>query len=153
MPPTPERGARNRRRILLVGGAALAAIVAVVVLAATWAPLRRQVLLSVSQRPTPYAELYFSDFSALPATVEPGRSYAVPYTIVSHEGRTEDMTVSAVTISDGTTTPIGSRTVRLRDGGRVSGAFLFTPPQPHAIYRVVISLPGGQSISWRISAP
>ena len=144
--------ARRRRRILLVS-AALAVLAALVVLALTWAPLRRQVLLSVSQRPTPYAELYFTDFSALPAAVHPGSSYAVPYTVVSHEGRTEDLTVTAVATYDGRATPIGTRTLRLRDGGRGRGTFVFTPPEAHTVYRVVIGLPGGQSISWRITAP
>lgn len=133
--------------------AVLAAVAALVALGVAWAPLRRQILLSVRQKPTPYTELYFSSFSTLPPQVLQGTSYPISYTVVAHDETSPAVAVSGHAEAGGHDFYIGTQTVSFGKGGVATGTLYFTPPVRAVIYYVVLSLTNGQSIQWRVPSP
>ena len=154
--PDPETGTTGRKRPARRRLAALAvalAVAGVALLAVFWAPLRRQVLLSTTRRPTPYTELYFDASASLPATVVPGGSYPVSFTVVNHQGRTTGYRAVATLRYDDMTVPLGTFGLRLGDGGRGTRSVSFSPPSAHTTYELTIDLGAGRTIRWRVPAP
>jgi hypothetical protein len=141
-----------KRRLTVI--AVMVTVGALVVLSLAWKPLRSQLSLSLTQHPQPFTELYFTHFAALPTFVFTGRVYPVEYTVVGHHERSPEVTVTAtVSYSGGSAQTLGRETLRFGQGGRATGTFTFSPPVRHQIYYVMISLPLGQSIQWRVVAP
>ena len=146
---------RNSRRPTRVGAnlAVLALAATLVVLGLTWKPLRDQILLSVRQKPAPYTELYFTSYPSLPHQVLRGTTYPISYTVVGHNSGSPDVVVSGRAEANGHEFSIGEQTVRFGAGGVGTGTLYFTPPVRAVIYYVVVSLPNGQSIQWRVPSP
>lgn len=103
----------------------------------------------VSKQTGQTTELYFTDYGAMPRTVDPGKSYPVEFTIANHEGGDRTYTYTAAVIEDGVTSPITTEKVTIRDGRDVQRRVYFTPSQPGRKVRVVIELPdSGERISY-----
>lgn len=150
-----NRSSLRTRRTLVICSltAAVAVVAALTVLAVSWAPLRSQILLSVTKRPAPYTELYFTDFAALPRLVYPGHTYQVPYTVVGHDERAKTVTATGTVQAGSRHLSLGRQTLRFGPGGRVAGSFDFSPPVRYAVYYVEVTLSGGPHIQWRVVAP
>lgn len=115
-----------------------------------WAPLRSQILLSISERPAAYTELYFSDYSALPSRLVAGRSYTVRYVLDSHGPAAQSVPVLVSVTYDGRTSQLSRQSLWLARGATTSASVTFTPPKTATLYFLTVSLPGDQSIVWRV---
>lgn len=121
-------------------------------LARNSAPLRRQVLLSVTKRPAPYWEIFFTDYAALPGRVTIGSTYEVAFTVVGH-AEPKSAEVSAALTSPVASEALPVERVSLGSAGRGQGRVAFVAPSGGTAYRLVIAVVGGPSISWLIPTP
>lgn len=117
-----------------------------------WGPARAQVLASTTRRPTPYTELFFSDFHALPVVAQAGQSYPFAFVVVNHTGHFEDYVVTTRVTAGSRSAVLGKMTVGVADGGRAERTVAFAPA-PHNRYVVTISLGNGEAIHWAVIAP
>lgn len=143
----------RRRTSIAVGGAALVVLAAsILTVAFGWGPARNQVLVSTTRRPTPYTELYFADFHALPVVAQPSRSYPFAFVVANHTGRFVDYRVTAQAAAGSRSVVLTEMTIGLDDGARAERTVPFTPA-PHNRYVVTISLGNGEAIHWAVIAP
>jgi hypothetical protein len=149
-PAVSRRPARRRRWATLT--AVAAALGALAWAAAVWAPLHRQLMLSVSQRPTPYTEMYFTDFAGLPPTIRPDVVYQVPFTLVAHDGASHQVPVTAMLDAGAQSRTLGREVVQIGSSGTAQATFSVEVPRAEVTYTLVISLSSGQSIQWRVAA-
>jgi hypothetical protein len=117
-----------------------------------WGPARAQLLASTTRRPTPYTELYFADFHALPVVAQPGRTYPFAFVVTNHTGRFADYQVTAQAAAGGHSAVLGRMTIGLADGARAERTVPFIPA-PHNRYVLTIRLGNGEAIHWAVIVP
>lgn len=105
-----------------------------------------QVLESVSRRPTPFTELYFSVPPALPKHLDPDRPNRFSFVIVNHEGRAVDYAAEVVLRGPRGDVPLGTEPVRVLSGRSFEQAVQFLPDQRGAEYLVTVRLRGRPEI-------
>jgi hypothetical protein len=141
---------RSRRTIALL--VAFVGI-AVAITAMTWRPVKSQLLLSTTRRPTPFTELSFDDVGTLPRTVRPGMTYALPFSITNRTGADTTYRVATEMRYDGRATSLATEQIPVAAGASIRRTVSFSPPDPNRTYEIVVALDNGELIRWRALAP
>src|SRR5579862_4891959 len=97
--PDPEAAEAHKASRASVPRRWVTALVATFVVAAlaiallTQPSVRRQVMLSISRRPTPFTELYFTDYDGLPKNLPAGGAETIGFAVANHESGDRDYNV------------------------------------------------------------
>ncbi len=134
---SPRGGAR------LIGLAVPVAVgVAILVGFQTWPWFHDQVLESVSRRPTPFTELYFSAPADLPKHLDLDQPNRFSFVIVNHEEGAVDYAAEVVLHGPRGDVPLATDHVRLLSGRSSEQAVQFQPDQRDSAYVVTVQLRG-----------
>jgi len=118
----------------------------VTALVRTWPPLRRQVLMSVSQQPTPFTELYFSDPATLVSGLVGRAPQSIGYTVVNHTGAYRNYEVTVSLVSAGTTRVLARSSLGLAEGATARRSVIVGPGVPGTAAMLEVSIGSGEEI-------
>lgn len=102
--------------------------------------LERAWKLTFSQAAETSTEFFFNDPAAVPAKLEAGKSYTIPFTIVNHEGKQVAYRYRVeINLPSGTQTS-SAQTVNLKDGQRVERKVNLSLKQPGSRAELIVRL-------------
>lgn len=134
------------------------AAVLVLILASTWQLTARRILNSnvgayVSHQPERYTELFFSDYPALPKSIEAGKTYTGQFSLASHEADTETFKYTVNRYENGTLVSQRANTATIEPGHTVILPFELSASAPGLQVTITITLDGrNEAITFRTAS-
>ena len=104
--------------------------------------LRGQIASSVSRRATPFTELFFSNYAALPKHLSLLRLNWISFTIANHEGHRVDYHYIVTERGPGGSATEAGALTDIGNGDSVVQSVGFVPPKPNLDYRITVQLVG-----------
>lgn len=125
-------------------GLAVPVVVGVAIFVAfhTWPWFHSQVLESVSRRPTPFTEVYFSAPANLPKHLDLDQPSRFSFVIVNHDEGAVDYVADVVLHGPRGAVPLAADHVRLLSGRSSEQVVQFRPDQRDSAYVVTVQLRG-----------
>jgi len=142
-PPLPVR--RGWRAGVVV------VVVVVAIALLTQPAVRRQLMLSISRRPTPFSELSFTDYADLPKALPAGGAEAISFTVANHTSTAQDYQVAVTAQTAGAATTVATMRVAVANRASVARSAEFLPPAP-GTYEIVVQLVGIEEIHYTVVA-
>jgi Protein of unknown function (DUF1616) len=95
---------------------------------------------ATSHQPELYSELYFTNYRALPKSIQAGETNAVPFTVTNHEARTTTYSYQAEVLENGNGKYLPPVSFSLGSGMKTNRIVYFTANQSGDQVEIIIRL-------------
>ncbi len=102
--------------------------------------------MSVSEQPTPFTELYFSDPVAIASGVVGRAPQSIGYTVVNHTGAYRNYEVTVSLVSAGVTRLLTQSSLGLAEGVAAQRSVVVRPGVPGSTAMLEVSIGSGEEI-------
>ena len=108
--------------------------------------------MATSRQPEPLSELYFTNYSSLPKTINVGKLYQGAFTMVNREGHLATYSYQEVLIENNKIRTFSPVTFVLGDGSSTIRPFYFSALKAGDTVEVVITTSTQQTIHYKVQA-